>query len=400
MHPSDEIRGVKSKRLSGKKIVLGVTGSIAAVETIKLSRELIRHGAEIFPVMTKSSTKIVHPDSLEFATGNKPIVELTGYAEHVVFCGKVKKPTDLLLISPCTANTISKIAHGVDDTSVTTFATTAIGSGIPVLVVPAMHLSMYDHKIVQANILKCKKNGIKFIGPNLVENKAKMVDIDKILAFVFRETGKRDLSGKNILIIGGGTAEPIDDVRVIANRSSGKTAVWLAKNAFYRGADVELWYGWNQIPSPGFIKTVDFESIGDIAKLLKNSDLKNFDSIIVCAAIADYTPKKVKGKISSEKEKLVLEMQSSSKIVAELRRKAPNAKIIGFKVEEKKENLEKKAFELLKKNNLDFVVANTVSAFYRDENEIWIVGKKRKTIHKKGNKEHLTDYILNVLKEK
>ena len=400
MHPSDEIRGVKSKRLSGKKIVLGVTGSIAAVETIKLSRELIRHGAEVYPVMTKSATKIVHPDALEFATGNKPVVGLTGYAEHVVFCGRVKKPADLLLISPCTANTISKIAYGVDDTSVTTFATTAIGSGIPVLVVPAMHLSMYDHKIVRDNILKCKKNGVKFIGPDLLENKAKMVDIDEILAFVFRELGKRDLEAKKVLIIGGATAESIDDVRVIANRSSGKTAVWLAKNAFYRGADVELWYGWNKISPPVFIKTVDFESIGDIVKLLKNNNLKKFDSIFVCAAIADYTPKKVKGKISSGKDKLVLEMQPSSKIIAELRPKAPNAKIIGFKVEENKTNLEKKAFELLKKNSLDFVVANTVSAFHRDENEIWIIDKKRKTIHKKGKKEHLTDYILDILNEK
>ena len=151
MHPSNEIRGVKSKMLSNKRIVLGVTGSIAAVETIKLSRELIRYGAEVYPVMSQSATKIVHPDSLWFATGNKPIVELSGAAEHVSFCGRVKNPVDLLLISPCTANTISKIAHGIDDTSVTTFATTAIGSGVPILIVPAMHLSMYDHKIIQEN---------------------------------------------------------------------------------------------------------------------------------------------------------------------------------------------------------------------------------------------------------
>ena len=153
MHPSDEIRGVKSIRLSKKRIVLGVTGSIAAVECVRLSRELIRHGAEVFPVMTHSATKIIHPGSLEFATGNGPIIELSGKTEHVSFCGRVEKPVDLLLILPCTANTISKIAHGVDDTSVTTFATTAIGSGIPILVVPAMHLSMYDHKIVQESPL-------------------------------------------------------------------------------------------------------------------------------------------------------------------------------------------------------------------------------------------------------
>jgi len=147
MHPADEIRGVKSKRLFKKKIVLGITGSIAAVESVKLSRELIRHGAEVFPVMTQSATKIIHPDSLEFSSGNKPIIELTGKTEHVSFCGRVKEPADLFIISPCTANTISKIAHGIDDTAVTTFATTAIGSGIPILIVPAMHLSMVSNSL-------------------------------------------------------------------------------------------------------------------------------------------------------------------------------------------------------------------------------------------------------------
>jgi len=400
MHPSDEIRGVKSKRLSKKKIILGVTGSIAAVESIRLSRELIRHGAEVIPVMTQGSTKIIHPDALEFATGNKPVVELTGYAEHVVFCGRVKKPADLLLISPCTANTISKITYGIDDTPVTTFATTAIGSNIPVLIVPAMHISMYNHKTVQENIQKCKKNGIKFVDPYLAGSKAKMANIDEIVSFVFRETGRRDLHGEKILIIGGSTAEPVDDVRVIANRSSGKTAVWLAKNAFYRGADVELWYGLNQEPSPSFIKTVNFESIKDITKLLKNNNLKKFDSIIVCAAIADYVPKKKTGKIPSDMTRLVLELKPASKIISELRKKAPDAKIIGFKVEEKKEKIEEKAFKLLKKNNLDFVIANTVSGFDKEKNEIWIIDKKRKTRFRKGKKEHLADHILNVLKEK
>jgi phosphopantothenoylcysteine decarboxylase/phosphopantothenate--cysteine ligase len=165
MHPVDEIRGIKSKKLTNKKIILSVTGSIAAVETIKLSRELIRHGAEIIPVMSQNATKIIHPDALWFATGNKPIIQLTGATEHVTLCGKVKNPIDLQLICPCTANTISKIALGIDDTTVTTFATTALGSEIPIIIVPAMHISMYKHPILQKNIKNCKKIGIKFIDP-------------------------------------------------------------------------------------------------------------------------------------------------------------------------------------------------------------------------------------------
>jgi len=398
MHPADEIRGSKSKRLSKKSIVLAVTGSIAAVETIKLSRELIRYGAEIIPVMTPSATKIIHPDSLWFATGNKPIIEISGKTEHVIYCGRVKNPADLLLISPCTANTISKIAHGIDDTAVTTFATTAVGSGLPILIVPAMHISMYDHKIVQENIKKCKEVGIKFVEPLIEKGKAKMADIDEIVSYVIQETGKQDLSKKKILIIGGPTAESIDDVRIITNRSSGKTAVWLATNAFYRGANVELWYGFGREHPPNYIKTVGFESINDVLKLVKTKNLKKYDVIILCAALSDYIPKKQRGKIPSGKDKLVIEMSPSPKIIANLRKKAPNSKIIGFKVEENAVKLKEKARNFLKKNNLDVVVANTISGFDKDESEIWIVDKKGKSVHKKDKKEQLADHILDTVR--
>jgi len=398
MHPADEIRGVKSKRLAKKRIVLGITGSIAAVESVKLSRELIRHGAEVFPVMTHSATKIIHPDSLEFATGNKPIIELTGKTEHVSFCGRVKEPADLFIISPCTANTISKIAHGIDDTAVTTFATTAIGSGIPILIVPAMHLSMYDHKIVQKNILKCKKIGIEFIEPSIQGSKAKLADIGEIVANAILETGKRDMEDKRVLIIGGSSAEAIDDVRIISNHSSGKTAISLAKSAFNKAADVELWYGRGRETAPDYIKTVNFESVGNLVELLKTRDINNFDVILICAALSDYIPKKIEGKISSDKKKLVLEMFPAPKIIAMLREKAPASKLVGFKLEENNNELQEKAYSLLKKNNLDFVIANTISGLNDDKNEVWVIDKKGGIIHKTGKKEHLADWILDVVK--
>jgi len=376
MHPADEIRGVKSKRLFKKKIVLGITGSIAAVESVKLSRELIRHGAEVFPVMTQSATKIIHPDSLEFSSGNKPIIELTGKTEHVSFCGRVKEPADLFIISPCTANTISKIAHGIDDTAVTTFATTAIGSGIPILIVPAMHLSMYDHKIVQKNILKCKEIGIEFIEPSIQGSKAKLADIGEIVANAILETGKRDMEDKRVLIIGGSSAEAIDDVRIISNHSSGKTAISLAKSAFNKAADVELWYGRGRETAPDYIKTVNFESVGNLVELLKTRDINNFDVILICAALSDYIPKKIEGKISSDKK----------------------SKLVGFKLEENNNELQEKAYSLLKKNNLDFVIANTISGLIGDKNEMWIIDGKGDSIHKTGKKEDLADWILCVVK--
>jgi phosphopantothenoylcysteine decarboxylase/phosphopantothenate--cysteine ligase len=397
MHPADEIRGVKSKKLLKKRIVLAVTGSIAAVETIKLSRELIRHGAEVFPIMTPSSKNIIHPDSLWFATGNKPITELSGKTEHVYFCGQINDPVDLLLICPCTANTISKIAHGIDDTVVTTFATTAIGSGIPILIVPAMHLSMYNHKIVQKNIEQCKKLGIKFVDPRIEKNKARIAEIHEVISNVLKETSKHELLDKKILIIGGPASESIDDVRLITNRSSGKTAIELVKEAFYRGGNVDLLYGPGSATPPDFINVENFESLDDLQNLLKKKNLEKYDIIIICAALSDYIPKKKNGKIPSGKDKLVIEFTQAQKIISKLRDKAPNSKIIGFKVEEKKDTLHDKALSLLKKNNLDFVVANNISGFSKDENEIWIIDEKGKSIHKKGDKSQLAGYILDVI---
>jgi phosphopantothenoylcysteine decarboxylase/phosphopantothenate--cysteine ligase len=398
MHPADEIRGVKSKKLAKKRIVIAITGSIAAVETIKLSRELIRHGAEVIPIMTHSATKMVHPDSLWYATGKKPIIELTGKTEHVFFCGQIDDPVDLLLICPCTANTVSKIAHGIDDTIVTTFATTAIGSGVPILIVPAMHLSMYNHKIVQKNIEECKKLGINFVAPIIEKNKARIAEINEIISYVFRETSKQDLLGKKILIIGGPTSEPIDDVRLVTNKSSGKTAIELVKEAFYRGANVELFYGTGNLLPPGFIKVENFKSINDLERSLKNKNLKIYDIIIFCAALSDFIPKKHKGKISSKEDKLIVEFTKAQKIISKIRKKAPNSKIIGFKLEENKDKIHEKAFELLKKNSLDFVVANMLSGFKKDDNEIWIIDKKGKSIHKKGYKSNLANYILDMVK--
>ena len=191
----------------------------------------------------------------------------------------------------------------------------------------------------------------------------------------------------------------VADVRIVTNRSSGKTAYWLSKNAFYRGANVELWYGSGKATIPSYINTVSFESIEDILKQLKDKDLKKYDIIIFCAALSDYIPKKQKGKIPSGIDKLILEMLPAPKIISMIRQKTHKAKIIGFKVEEKKDELEEKAMELLKNNNLDFVVCNTISGFNRDENEIWIIDKNGNSSYKKGEKENLTDYILDVIKQ-
>ncbi|HDM66795.1 MAG TPA: bifunctional phosphopantothenoylcysteine decarboxylase/phosphopantothenate--cysteine ligase CoaBC, partial [Thermoplasmatales archaeon] len=365
MHPSNDIRGSKSKLLWGKRIVLGVTGSIAAVETIKLARELIRHGADVIPVMTNMATRIIHPYALEFATGHKPIVELTGEVEHIEYCGEVEKPVDLLLIAPCTANTLSKITHGIDDTPVTTFATTALGAGIPILIVPAMHHSMYKQPFIQENIKACREKGIHFLEPIVEERKAKIPSVEEITAWSIRLVGKQDLKDKKILVVGGGTSEPIDDVRIISNRSSGKTAVALAETGFYRGGDVTLWYSRTSSEKPPlFMPQKRFTSIRDLLELIGES--KGFDIIIVCAAISDYIPEKTLGKISSDQEELNIKLTKAPKILPYLRKRFPDSILVGFKIEVTAEESIREATKILEDYNLDYVVANTINAFEKE----------------------------------
>jgi phosphopantothenoylcysteine decarboxylase/phosphopantothenate--cysteine ligase len=397
MHPSDDIKGLKSNLLLNKKIIIGITGSISAVEDIKLCRELIRHGAEIIPVMSKSATKIIHPDSIEFSTGKKPILELTGKTEHVFYCGKGKDKADLLIISPCTANTISKISKGIDDNPITTFASTAIGSKIPIIIVPAMHISMYEHKIIQKNINDLKENGIKFIEPNIQGNKAKLPDIDEIVSRIIRTIGKNDYRNKKILIIGGSNSEPIDDVRLLTNRSSGKTAISLTKNSFLRGGEVELWYGNSIEKYPNFIKTLRFNTINHLIQLIKSNNIKKYDIIILCAALSDYTIEKKQGKIKSDKEKLLIELKKTPKIISIIRKKAPNSIIVGFKLCDNKNNVIKEAENLLTNNKLNFVVGNTISAINSEKNKIWIIDKNKKNIELNGNKIDITNKILDKI---
>jgi phosphopantothenoylcysteine decarboxylase / phosphopantothenate---cysteine ligase len=398
MHPAEELRGKKTNKLLHKRIVLGITGSIAAVECVKLARELIRHGAIVYPVMTPSATRIIHPDAIEFATSHKPVIQLSGQTEHVSWCGLVQDPVDLLLVSPCTANTISKIARGIDDTPVTTCATTAIGSGVPILLVPAMHLSMYDHKIVQKNIEICKDHGVLFLDPFISGNKAKSPEILEIVETVIRTIGRRDLKNKKILIIGGATAEPIDDIRVLTNRSSGKTAVTLSVNAFERGADVELWYGYAQEPVPSYITFKRFETVHDLFVLLKDKKVKQFDSVIVCAAIANYLPKKQKGKIPSGKETLTIDCFQAPVVLETLRSRLPYGKIIAFKTEEQKKNILRRTRLLLSKYHLDGAIGNTLAGFGGEYNEILLLTKKGKSTWKKGKKEELASIILDMLR--
>jgi phosphopantothenoylcysteine decarboxylase/phosphopantothenate--cysteine ligase len=394
VHPSEAIKGVKSNKLEDRTIVIGITGSIAAVESVRLIRELIRHGADIVPVLSKEAEGIVHPNAIEFASGKKPIIELDGSVPYVDLCGS-GGTASALLVAPATANTISKIACGIADTAVTTFACAALGSDVPVLIAPSMHESMYRQKILKENTKKLAKMGVVFIGPNVSENKAKMAGMEEVVSALIRAVTEPDLKGKKVVVIAGSTEEAVDDVRVITNRSSGRMGVELARDAYERGAKVQLWMGRANATPPPFVKVKKFTSVSDLSKLVGNIKC---DYCAVPAAISDFRPKKMKGKVSSKERSLTIEMTRTPKIIDAIRRKSKKTRIIGFKLESglSESELEARALEKLKSAKLDLIVANDVKTIGEETAKIILLDKKRTSETVSGTKATLAHQIWSA----
>lgn len=394
-HPTLWIQGHRSSCLAGKTIVLGVTGSIGAVRVVELARELIRNGAEVHAVMTEAAKHILHPDALHYATGNPVITELGGRVEHVEFCG-FKGRADLLLIAPATANTIGKIACGIDDTTVTSFATTALGSGVPVMVVPAMHESMYRHPAVIENVTRLKSWGIPMVGPRFEEGVAKIASNEEIVLEVERALGDRSLDNRKIIITGGSTAESLDPIRILTNRASGKTGRELALEAYRRGADVTLVHR-DRLGFAG-IREVFAESAAEMIETVLLELENRYDVLISSAAIADYTAEPSPEKIKSGGE-FVLKLKPTRKLIKECREKHPQLVIIGFKAETGigKEELLRRATSTLEGTKLDMIAANDVGegGMGTEENELYLLGPgKTEPIYVKGNKRKIAVSIL------
>jgi phosphopantothenoylcysteine decarboxylase/phosphopantothenate--cysteine ligase len=395
--PSDITCSV-SETLSGKTIVVGVTGSIAAVRVIDLIRDLIRRGAEVHCVASKAALQILHPYALEYATTHPVITEITGQVEHVQFCG-VCGQADLLLIAPATANTIGKMACGIDDTPVTTFATTAIGSNKPVAVVPAMHEAMYRHPAVLRNLQKLKEMGVKLIDPRIEEGKAKIADNLLVVREVERLLGPADLAGKRILITSGSNAETVDPIRILTNRASGKTGVALALEARRRGAEVTLVHRFLQdIP----VRQVYAESAKEMLDAVLAEVAKGCDALISAAAVADYTLDPKAEKIKSGQE-LVLRLMPTQKIIKTVREAYPHLKIVGFKAETgvTDEELALRAEESMQGAGLDLVVANDVAkgGMGTQDNRVLIIGKDRPIRIIQGKKSEIARRIIDALME-
>jgi len=240
-HPSLDIVESYGTELSGKQIVLCVAGSVAAYKSIDLARLLMRHGANVRCVMSNASTKLIKPDYMKWATGNNVITKLTGNMEHIDLADY--KRSALIIVYPSTANTLGKLANGIDDTPISTVLTVALGSKIPILMGLAMHASMYENPAVCKNMEFLKKR-VDFVSPQMIEGKAKAPEPEDVLDFVLTKLGQsKRLKGKKVLITAGPTVEKIDPVRVITNMSTGKTGTLLASELVSAGAKVTLVYG-------------------------------------------------------------------------------------------------------------------------------------------------------------
>ncbi len=388
MHPAEEIYCEKSNKLKGRTIVMGITGSVAAVECFSAIRELIRHGAKVIPVLTEAACDFVTPLSMEYASGNKPVTELTGATEHVSLMGS---DADVLLIYPATANTISKIANGVDDTPVTSMATVALGSGLPIAIAPAMHDAMFRNPAVQRNVELLRSWGVTFIGPKTVGPRAKVASKEEVIASVFRLLSKDDLAGKRILVIGGRSEEPIDSMRIVTNRSTGLMAVRIADRAMERGADVELWMGGCSVPIPDYMNVKRFDSVSDLIGMIDSIDR---DIVIVPAALSDFAPaERVTGKISSM-EGFDLELRPVPKVLPLLCKRCKH--VIGFKAESglSEEELVKRARSRMDDYGLYAIVANDIDSAGRTSSSAIIItsdGQNNIT----GPKDNIADSILD-----
>ena len=395
--------------LKGKKIVLGITGSIAAYKSCLLIRMLIKQGAEVQVVITPAGKEFITPITLSALT-QKPVIsdffsQRDGTWHSHVALGLW---ADAMLVAPCTASTLGKMAHGVADNML---ITTYLSMKAPVFIAPAMDLDMYAHPTTQQNLDTLRSFGNHIIEPQSgflasgLEGKGRMEEPEQIVACIDDFFEKKDLQGKHIMITAGPTYEKIDPVRFIGNYSSGKMGFALAEECARRGAEVTLIAGpvVMQTRQKG-IQRIDVESCQQMYEAAVNTYPK-CDAAILCAAVADFRPAEIADrKIKRESDNLILRLVPTFDIAAKLgEMKSDSQRLVGFALETNDEeaNAEKK----LARKNFDFIVLNSLqnagTCFRTDENQITIISRKGKKEFDKKSKvkvaQDIIDELLSVL---
>jgi len=375
-HPSLDIVESYGTELSGKKIVLCVAGSVAAYKSIELARLLMRHGAKVKSVMSGASTKLIKPDYMKWATGNHVVTKLTGNMEHIDLADY--KRSDLIIVYPSTANTLGKLANGIDDTPISTVLTVAFGSKTPILMGLAMHASMYENAAVRKNMQFLRKK-VNFVSPQMIEGKAKAPEPEDVLDFVLTKFGQsKKLKGKKVLMTAGPTVEKIDPVRVMTNISTGKTGTLLASELVSAGAKVTLVYGPGTAVPPKGAKVIHVRTVTEMFNAVKKELSKKFDVVILAAAVSDFIPKNSNSKIKSNKD-TTIKLTRAPKIIDHIK-KIHKGILIGFKAEANvsKKELVSRARKKLKESDADMMIANDIGSRYNnsDYNEVFLVDSK------------------------
>ena len=396
--------------LKGKKIVLGITGSIAAYKSCLIIRELIKAGAEVQVVITPAGKEFITPITLSALT-QKPVIsdffsQRDGTWHSHVALGLW---ADAMLIAPCTASTLGKMANGIADNML---ITTYLSMKAPVFIAPAMDLDMYQHPTTQQNMERLKSFGNHIIEPasgflaSGLEGKGRMEEPERIVEFVDnvlsrKEEERCEMSGKRILITAGPTYEKIDPVRFIGNYSSGKMGFALAEECADRGAEVTL------IAGPVALRTthpnirrIDVESCEDMYQAATQA-FPQQDAAILCAAVADFRPEHATDqKIKRGKDDLVIRLKPTYDIAAELgHMKSEHQVLVGFALETNNE--EANAQRKLEKKNLDFIVLNSLqnkgTCFQSDENQISIISRDGQQDYERKPKQDVASDIVDKL---
>ncbi len=369
--------------LSGKHILLGITGGIAAYKAAALCRLLVKAGAEVQVVMTPLAKQFITP--LTMATlSRRPILveffdpENGAWNSHV----KLGEWADLMLIAPATANTLAKMTHGIADNLL---LTSYLSARCPVAVAPAMDLDMYAHTATQENLQTLRRRGVAVVEPDSgelasgLEGKGRMAEPERIAAFVegLFDEKKKSLSGKRFVVTAGATIEPIDPVRYITNRSTGKMGYALAAELARRGAGVTLVSGRTQLSVPQGVERVEVETAAEMYEAAVAA-FEGADGGVMCAAVADYTPAAMADrKIKKSDDDLSIPLKRTRDIAAELGRRKGGRLLVGFALETDHEG--EHAAAKLERKNLDFIVLNSLrdagAGFGVDTNRVTLIDR-------------------------
>lgn len=392
--------------LTGKTIVLGVTGGIAAYKSANLASMLIKLHADVHVIMTQNATKFITPMTFETLTNNKCIVDtfdrnFSFDVKHV----SLAKRGDLFVVAPCTANVIGKLAHGICDDMLTT---TMLATRAPKLIAPAMNTGMWENPILQDNLTKLKGYGYHIIDPIIGrlacgdtgtgKMQAEEVIVEHILSFMAKE---KDLAGKRYLITAGPTQEAIDPVRYITNHSSGKMGYAIAKMARLRGAQVTLVSGPVNIKPFCGVDVVPVKSAADMFEAVTSRSAEA-DVVIMCSAVADYTPAiYADQKVKKHDGELTIELKRTQDILGWLGEHKPaNQTLVGFSMET--ENLIENSRAKLLKKHAQLICANSIAGgntgFAVDTNKVTLISSQEVKELPLCSKEETANLIIDHIK--